>query len=70
MLLWTKIKQKNLEICVYKAPSCVHSCKKHMQEGVWLLYIFFHYHNYQGGTGKHKTLILDNKQLFSRHDEL
>ena len=38
-----------------------------MQEGAWSLYIFFHNHNYQGGTGKftNKASILDNKQLFS-----
>ena len=38
-----------------------------MQEGVWLLYIFFCNHNYQGGTGEfiYKALILGNKQLLS-----
>ena len=68
VLLWTKIKQKNLQICIYHAPYCVHFCKnKHMQEGAWSLYIFFHSHNYQGGTGKliYKTLILDHKRLLS-----
>ena len=34
MLLWTKIKQNNLQICIDHAPSCVHFCKKiRMQEG-------------------------------------
>ena len=49
-------------------PSCKHFCKKkHMQEGVWLLYIFFHNHSCQGGTGKfiYKASILDSKQLLS-----
>ena len=49
-------------------PSCVHFCKKeHMQEGSWLLCIFFYNHNYQGGTGKfiYKASILGNKQLLS-----
>ena len=43
-------------------------CKtKRMQEGVWLLCIFFCNHNYQEGTGKfiYKVLILGNKQLLS-----
>ena len=68
MLLWTNIKQKNLQICIDHAPSCIHFCKKKCtEEGVWLLYIFFHNHNYQGCTGKfiYKALILDNKQLLS-----
>ena len=36
-----------------------------MQEGAWSLYIFFHNHKYQGGTGNfiYKASILDNKQL-------
>ena len=41
-------------------------CKtKRMQEGVWLLCIFFCNHNYQEGTGKfmYKASILGNKQL-------
>ena len=31
------------------------------------MYIFFHNHNYQGGTSEfiYKVLILDNKQLLS-----
>ena len=68
MLLWTKIKQKNLQICIDHAPSCVHfGKKKRTQKGVWSLYIFFHNHNYQEGTGKfnYKASILDNKQLLS-----
>ena len=38
-----------------------------MQEGVWLLYIFFCNHNYQGDTGEfiYKASILANKQLLS-----
>ena len=38
-----------------------------MQEGAWLLYIFFHNHNYQEGAGKfiYQASILDNKQLLS-----
>ena len=38
-----------------------------MQERAKLLYIFFHNHNYQGGSGKfiYKASILDNKQLLS-----
>ena len=41
--------------------------KKHMQEGKWLLCIFFCNHNYQEGTGEllHKASILGNKQLLS-----
>ena len=68
MLLWTKIKQKNLQICINHAPSCVYFCKrKHMQERAWLLCIFCCNHNYQERTGEfiHKALILGNKQLFS-----
>ena len=36
-----------------------------MQEGTWLLCIFFCNHNYQGGTGEYiyKALIIGNKQL-------
>ena len=38
-----------------------------MQKGALSLYVFFHNHNYQGGTGKfiYNTLILYNKQLLS-----
>ena len=38
--------------------------------GAWSLYIFFHNHNYLGGTGKfiYKASILDNKQLLSNID--
>ena len=38
-----------------------------MEEGAWSLYIFFHNHSYQGGTGKfiYKASILDSKQLLS-----
>ena len=34
---------------------------------MWSLYIFFHNHNYQEGTGKfiYKASILGNKQLLS-----
>ena len=41
--------------------------KRNMQEGVWLLCIFFHNHNYQIDTGEfiYKALILGNKQLIS-----
>ena len=68
MLLWTKIKEKNLQICVDHAPSCIQFCKKkRTQEKVWLLCIFFCNHNYQGTTGEfiYKALILGNKQLLS-----
>ena len=71
MLLWTKIKQKNLQMCIDHMiidPSCIHFCiKKHTLLGAWLLYVFFHNHNYQGGTRKfiYKVLVLDNKQLLS-----
>ena len=68
MLLWIEIKQKNLQICVDHAPSCIHFFKKkRMQEGAWLLYIFFQNHNDQEGTGNfiYKALILHNKQLLS-----
>ena len=38
-----------------------------MQKEAWLLCIFLHNHNYQGGKGKfiYKALILGNKQLLS-----
>ena len=38
-----------------------------MQHRAWSLYIFFHNHNYQGGTGEfiYKASILDNIQLLS-----
>ena len=68
MLLWTKIKQKNLQICVDHAPSCVHFYKKkRTQEGASFLCIFFCNHNYQGGTGEfiYKASILGSKQLLS-----
>ena len=41
--------------------------EKHMQEGAWSMYIFFHNHSYQGDTGKfiYKASMLDNKQLLS-----
>ena len=53
MLLWTKIKQKNLQICVDHAALCTHFCKKkHTQKWAWLLCILFCNHNYQGGTGE------------------
>ena len=68
MLLWTKIKQKNLQICIDHAPSCIYFCKnKRTQEGLWLLCIFFCNHNYQGGIGEFicKALMLGNKQLLS-----
>ena len=67
-LLWTRIKQKNLQICIDHAPSCIHFCKKkRTQEGEWLLYIFFHNHNYKGGAGKliYGASMLDSKQLLS-----
>ena len=52
MLLWTTIKQKNLQICIDHAPACIYFCKKKcIQERIWL-HISFHNHNYQGGTGK------------------
>ena len=47
MLLWIKIKQKYLKRCIDYAPSCVHYCKKHAQEGAWLLKIFFQIYNKQ-----------------------
>ena len=63
VLLWTKIKQKNLQICVYQAPSCVHFCKKkHTQEGM-----FFQNHNYQGGTGKYTRLRYQTTNSSSQH---
>ena len=68
MLQWTKIKQKNLQIYVNHASSCIHFCKKkHMQERVWLLCNFFCIRNYQGSTGGfiYKALILGNIQLLS-----
>ena len=69
MLLWTKIKQKNLQICVDHTSSCLHFVKRNvrMQEMVWLLCIFFCSHNYQGSTGEFicKASILGNKQLLS-----
>ena len=66
MLLWTTIKQKNLQICIDHAPSYIHFCKKkRMQEVTWSLYVFFHNQNYQGGTSKVNASILDNKQLLS-----
>ena len=65
MLLWTKIKQKYVLIM----PLLVYIfCKnKFMQEGAWLLCIFFCNHNYQEGSGGfiYKALILGNKQLLS-----
>ena len=66
MLPWTKIKQKNLQICIDHTPSCIYFCKKkRTQEGAWLLCIFFCNHNYQGGTDEfiYKASILSNKQL-------
>ena len=68
MLLWTKIKPKNLQVCVDHATSCAHFCKKkHTQEGAWLLCIIFCNRNYKGDTGQfiYKALILGNKQLLS-----
>ena len=34
---------------------------------MWSLYIFFHIHNYQGGTGKliYKASVLNNRQFLS-----
>ena len=63
--------QSSRRICKYALimPLLAHiiCTKKHTQEGVWLLYIIFHNHNYQGGIGKliYKALILGNKQLLS-----
>ena len=57
-----------MQICIDHAPSYVHFCKKiRTQEGTWLLCIFFHNYNYQGGIGEflYKALILGNKQLLS-----
>ena len=41
MLLWIKIRQKYLQLSIDHTPSCVHFCKKHMQEGERLLYTLF-----------------------------
>ena len=45
--------------------------KKHMQEGVWLLYISFQNHNMQAGTGKfmYKAMIINEKQLLLKHND-
>ena len=41
VLRWIKIRQKYLQLSINYSSSCVHFCKKRVQEGVWLLYIFF-----------------------------
>ena len=43
-----------------------------MQEGAWLLYIFFQNYNTQEGTGKviDKPSVLDEKQLHLKQDRL
>ena len=47
-----KYQLNNLQICIDHIP-CIHFCeKRHAQERVWSLHIFFHSHNCQGGTGK------------------
>ena len=64
MLLWTKIKQKNLLITPLLAYTFVkiNVCMK----GHGTVH-FFHYHNYKGDTGEYiyKVLILDKKQHLS-----
>ena len=68
MLLWTKIKQKNLQICICNALLAYIFEKRCTQEGVQSLYVFFHNHNYLGDASKfmYKALILDYKQFLSR----
>ena len=62
--------KSNRRICKYALimPLLAYSfVKKCAQEKVWWLYIFFHNHNYLGGTGKfiYKALILDMRQFLS-----
>ena len=54
-------------------PFYIHFCiKKHMQEGVWLLYLSFQNHNTQTGTGKFicNVSLLDVKELLLKPDQL
>ena len=60
-----KNQAEQFQMCIDHAPSYVRFCKKKsMQEGVWLLYIFFHNHNYQVNF-IYMASILENKQVLS-----
>ena len=61
VLLWIKFKHNFFANMHRSRPFLYAFC---MQEGVWLLYIFFQNHNYQGGTGNftYKALILTGQQ--------
>ena len=51
----------------------IHFCiKKHIQVGVWLLYLSFQNHNTQTGTGKFicNVSLLDVKELLLKPDRL
>ena len=62
VLLWIKFKHNYFFANMRRSRPFLYAfCT---QEGVWLLYIFFYNHNYQGGTGNftYGALILAGQQ--------
>ena len=67
MLVWTKIQQNCKYVMIMPLLANIFVKRNVRKKGHgWFcsLYIFFHNHHYQGGTGKsiNKALISDNKQ--------